>query len=239
MNIYTVVKTLTLTAGLLLLTAKQAQPRRHVLVAQPVRFKAFKVKKSDIELMGVEKSDELGIYEVTGTTQFKVGEVIGYVGDANKQLLQFIAPAGEKAEQEKQASDNGGKSEVDTGVLYAEIRQAIAKLDKNNPEHYAGDKPLRAAVINVLGKKIKAADLDAAFAGFVPAPVNPAVPGIAEDVLAALKQLDAENDSNYEADGETPKLSVIAGIVGREVSAEELAAAIDYLNAQDAAAGQD
>lgn len=231
MNIFKVITGLTIHSGLLLLTAKQAAPRRHVLDAQPVRLKAFKFKAADITLMGVEKTDNLGMYEVIGTTQFKAGEVIGYAGDVNKTLLELLAPAGDEPKPAQKTDDDEQKN-ADKAALHAEIITAIGQLDTANPEHFENGKPLREAVSKVIGKKIKAADIEAAWAAFLEAAKTAKPKLVAEDLRTALLALDDEDDNNYEADTVTPKREVLAQMVGRDVSSEELAAAIEILNAE-------
>lgn len=231
MNIFKVIAGLTIHSGLLLLTAKQAHPRRHVLAAQPERFKAFKFKAADLKLMGVEKADDLGMYEVTGTTQFKVGEVIGFAGDVNKQLLEFLAPAGDEPEPAKNTQADNTDAAEKQAALHAAIFTAIGQLDPSNPEHFANGKPVRDAVSKIVGKKFKATDLDAAFADYQAAGAKLPTANFGQDVVDALIALDTEDDNV------SPRREVIAQMVGREVSAEELTAAIDHLNAKDAGAG--
>ena len=250
MNIYKVNKTLSLFTGLLLLTNKLADPRQHALSAQPVRAKALNLTADDLKNMGAESADDLCVYEIIAPVQFKVGQVIGLAGDVNKATLALIAPAGEQPAPEKTAVI----IEADRAIC-----AAIAKLEQGNSSHWTTQgKPELAALSALVGRKVTGKERDAAFAfmtaandGIPPAfhapagwaavanltpPEAPTV--IADDLRTALANLDLADDDNYDADGVTPKLELIASFCAREVSAAELDAALSVLDAEQAPAAE-
>jgi len=238
MNIYKVHKTLSLFAGLLLLTSKLANPRQHALSAQPVRAKALNLTADDLKNMGAESADDLCVYEIIAPVQFKVGQVIGLAGDVNKATLALIAPAGEQPAPEKTAVI----SAADPAII-----AAIAKLERGNTSHWTTHgKPELAALSALVGRKVTGKERDAAFAAYQPTevgltppealPETPAV--IADDLRAALAHLDPADDDNYDADGVTPKLELIASFCAREVSAAELDAALSVLDAEQEPAAE-
>ena len=245
MNIYKVQKTLSLFAGLLLLTNKLSDPRQHALSAQPVRAKALNLTADDLKNMGAENADDLCVYEIIAPVQFKVGQVIGLAGDVNKATLALIAPAGEQPTPE---------TTVVTSAADPVIIAAIAKLERGNTSHWTTQgKPELAALSALVSRKITGKERDAAFAQYqlgrelllitslrdavfpahqadVTLAEAPAV--IADDLRAALANLDPADDDNYDADGVTPKLELIASFCAREVSAAELDTALSVLDAE-------
>lgn len=56
-----------------------------------------------------------------------------------------------------------------------------------------------------------------------------------QDVIDAVLALDEDDDNNYDADMCTPKLDVISALVGRDVTADELHAALQVIDEKPAA----
>lgn len=227
MKIYNIIKALFITTGILLLTAAQAKPRANVLKKLDTKLKSLKLSAEELAFItrGNDAAD-LAVYELTGATNFKVGERIGYMGELNKAQamhLQTAAAALAPAPAEKPASPPApAEPDPELIALMAQVTPDMLN-DKGTPD--------KAKVNELAGRKYKAADIEAAWAAHAAAnPPTPAGAGadndVPQDLIDAITGLDIEDDNNYDEDGATPKLEVIAGLVGREITAEQLQAAL-------------
>jgi len=233
MNIFKIIKALALHTGILLLTASQAKPRKNVLNKLPTLVKTLKLSADDLALLTGNNADtELALYELTGQTQFKIGECIGYSGDINKLQATFLQTAAEALAPPPTAPvKTAAKPDA------APDPELVALMAHITPEQLnAKGVPDKAAVIALLGRKVSAADIAAAWAAHQAASQLPAgastVDAALQDVINAVLSLDIDDDNNYAEDGGTPKLEIIAGIVGRNITDAELQAALDEIERQ-------
>ena len=150
MNIYKVLVTLTLLSGLLLLTPAQARRREYVIK---------KVNEEEININDLNFPEDFDIenkqlYRLTGKTQFKVGEIIGFDGELSKTTVQNLTNIKEIESEENEKID-------------PELVNAIGMLDPNKEGDFSeSGKPELKLLKDFLKRKITAAERDAAFEEF-------------------------------------------------------------------------
>lgn len=230
MNIFQITSPATLRDGLLILNDDQARRRKHLLVKQSAKVKSFKLDADELAFI-TPKKGELAVYKLIGDTMFKAGERIGYDGELNKAMAALLKPV---TEVEETAEDEA--EDIDVALV-----NAIAELEPGNSAHFTTQgKPELKILAGLLKRKVTGKERDAAFAYFNEHGMIEATDEkndtVAPDLLGALQQLsDSGIDDDYEDDG-TPKLDIVSGLTGREVSADELEAALASIEVkQDAA----
>lgn len=226
MNIFQITSPAKLHEGLLILNEDQARRRNHLLVKQSAKVKSFKLDADELAFITPEKG-ELAVYKLIGDTMFKAGERIGYDGELNKAMAALLKPVSEVENATAEALE---EAEPDPTLV-----MAIAELDPNNSAHFnTHGKPELKILEGLLKRKVTGKERDAAHAYYQAhgAPDSQELEAtIADDLLEALTMLDDNDDDSYEEDG-TPKLAVISNLVGREVTADELEAALTVIEAQ-------
>ncbi len=152
MNIYKVLVSLKLLSGLLLLTPAQARRREYVIE---------EINENDIHIKDLNLPEDFDVenrqpFRLTGPTQFKAGEVIGYDGQLSKITAQSLTDIGEIEKEESK-----------TEKIDPELVNAIGMLDTGKEGDFSeSGKPELKALKNLLNRKINAAERDAAFEEF-------------------------------------------------------------------------
>jgi len=215
MNIYLVTGVLNVHTGLLLLNKDQAKRRNHVLVKQTDSIKSLKLNDEEQAFIDAGEDNPLAVYKLIDSTQFKVGEKIGYDGGLNKVLASLLKPVAEIEE----TTDEKVATEIDELLV-----NAIIELDVENAAHWTTQgKPEIEILKGLLKRKVSGKERDAAFAVCIDRQ---------EVLIETIGMLIPESDEWTEDN--KPNLDVISKFVGREVSQKECDLAYqEYLVAQD------
>lgn len=150
MNIFSVMQTITLATGYLLLNDNQYKRRKHKLVKVEDGVNELNLTDSEFKFLKPEnESNKLGCYVLLGSTQFKAGEKLGYDGEIPKIMATMV-------EFSNETKDESNYDE--------ELVAAIGLLDKDNPEHWTRSrKPEVSILAGLLDRKVTAKQRDVAF----------------------------------------------------------------------------
>jgi len=204
MNIYLVTGVLNIHSGLLLLNNDQANRRNHVLVKQSTKVPSLKLSDEEQQFLKEGDDNPLAVYKLIGSTQFKIGEKIGYDGELNKATSTMLTLVVEVVDQQE--------SQEQEPVVDEALVNAIVELDPENPAHFANNgKPEIKVLAGLLDRKVSGKERDDAFKVFNQRQ---------DEIITAIGALEKENDDHWDEDN-VPNLSVVSEMIGYSISQAE------------------